>query len=269
MVSRPYYYEDFSTQGYGVKADILQANLSYSRFWKDASLVVRLGQMSTAFGSFLLRYDDAVNPLIDTPMAYGYYSASRYSQWAHRWALPPGSGCRANCELFAGESEGCARERPVRQLGGRRRLHTQAGLPRRRLELSRPLPRSYESILFPWRGATARTPGDGIWRGCAMGSRSVERLRRVAEIPYGLSRNTGVPRAGRVRGSPPCALSALVCRHAPGLHARESRSGAPGLRICGGCEAESLPAPAQNRLRNPAGTGHSRNTGETRLRCSW
>jgi hypothetical protein len=74
-VSRPYYYSDFSTQGYGVKADILQANLSYSRFWKDASLVVRLGQMSTAFGAFLLRYDDAVNPLIDTPIAYGYYSS--------------------------------------------------------------------------------------------------------------------------------------------------------------------------------------------------
>jgi hypothetical protein len=62
--SRPYFFDQFSTQGYGVKADLLQANLSYSRFWKRASVVVRLGQMPSAFGSFLLRYDDAVNPLI-------------------------------------------------------------------------------------------------------------------------------------------------------------------------------------------------------------
>jgi hypothetical protein len=71
--SRPYFNEEFTTQGYGVKADILQANLSYSRFWGDRSLVVRVGQLSSAFGAFLLRYDDAVNPMIGMPMAYGYY----------------------------------------------------------------------------------------------------------------------------------------------------------------------------------------------------
>ena len=71
--SRPYFYEEFSALGNGVRTDILQANLSYSRFWKDRSVVVRVGQMSSAFGSFLLRYDDAVNPLIDKPMSYGYY----------------------------------------------------------------------------------------------------------------------------------------------------------------------------------------------------
>ena len=36
-------------------------------------MVVRLGQLSSAFGSFLLRYDDADNPLIGMPQAYGYY----------------------------------------------------------------------------------------------------------------------------------------------------------------------------------------------------
>jgi hypothetical protein len=71
--SRPYFFEEFSTQGQGVKTDILQAYLSYSRFWKESSVVVRVGQLSSAFGSFLLRYDDAVNPLIDKPMSYGYY----------------------------------------------------------------------------------------------------------------------------------------------------------------------------------------------------
>ncbi|MGI8744470.1 MAG: hypothetical protein ACR2NN_18230 [Bryobacteraceae bacterium] len=71
--SRPYSYSEFGTQGYGVKADILQAHLSYSRFWNNRSLVVRVGQLSSAFGSFLLRYDDNDNPLIGMPLSYGYY----------------------------------------------------------------------------------------------------------------------------------------------------------------------------------------------------
>lgn len=71
--TRPYFFEQFNTQGYGARADILQAHLSYSRFWEKNSLVVRAGQLSSAFGSFLLRYDDAANPLIGLPQAYGYY----------------------------------------------------------------------------------------------------------------------------------------------------------------------------------------------------
>jgi hypothetical protein len=71
--SRPYAYEEFSTQGYGVKTNVLQAYLSYSQVWNGGSVMVRMGQLSTAFGSFLLRYDDADNPLIDVPIAYGYY----------------------------------------------------------------------------------------------------------------------------------------------------------------------------------------------------
>jgi hypothetical protein len=71
--SRPYFFEEFNTQGNGVRADILQAHLSYNRFWKKNSLVVRLGQLSSAFGSYLLRYDDSVNPLVGMPQAYGYY----------------------------------------------------------------------------------------------------------------------------------------------------------------------------------------------------
>src|ERR1041385_5426963 len=31
--SRPYFPEEFTTQGYGVKTTILNANISYSRFW--------------------------------------------------------------------------------------------------------------------------------------------------------------------------------------------------------------------------------------------
>jgi hypothetical protein len=71
--SRPYFGEEFTTQGYGVKGDLLQLNLSYSRFWGNRSLVVRVGQLSTAFGAFLQRYDAADNPLIAMPVTYGYY----------------------------------------------------------------------------------------------------------------------------------------------------------------------------------------------------
>lgn len=73
--SRPYFYQEFSTQGYGVKGDLVQGYLGYSQFWHRGSLVVRMGQLSSAFGSFLLRYDDAVNPLIDIPLSYGYYGS--------------------------------------------------------------------------------------------------------------------------------------------------------------------------------------------------
>jgi hypothetical protein len=73
LESRPYWYEDFTTQGYGVRGRILNANIGYSRVWQKRSIVIRAGELPSAFGSFLLRYDDAVNPLIGMPMEYGYY----------------------------------------------------------------------------------------------------------------------------------------------------------------------------------------------------
>jgi hypothetical protein len=72
--SRPYFPEEFDTQGYGVKTDILNANISYSQFWSKGSLVVRAGQLTSAFGSFLLRYDPGTNALTGVPAGYGYYS---------------------------------------------------------------------------------------------------------------------------------------------------------------------------------------------------
>jgi hypothetical protein len=74
--TRPFFNEQFSTQGRGIRGDILQAHLSYSRFGNNKSIVVRAGQLSSAFGAFLTRYDDADNPLPDMPLAYGYYYKS-------------------------------------------------------------------------------------------------------------------------------------------------------------------------------------------------
>jgi hypothetical protein len=72
--TKPYFESEFSTQGSSVKANILQASLNYARFWNRGAITVRVGQLSSNFGSFLLRYDDAVNPLPGIPMAYGYYA---------------------------------------------------------------------------------------------------------------------------------------------------------------------------------------------------
>jgi len=73
--SRPYFSGDFSEAGYGVKGNLLQASLNYARISDRGSLTIRAGQLSTVFGSFLLRYDDAENPVVDLPLEYGYYDA--------------------------------------------------------------------------------------------------------------------------------------------------------------------------------------------------
>jgi hypothetical protein len=75
LATRPYFYEDLSTPGYGAKGTVLQSTLNYSRVFHDGSVLVRAGEMSTTFGSFMLRYDDADNPLVDVPIEYGYYYA--------------------------------------------------------------------------------------------------------------------------------------------------------------------------------------------------
>ena len=74
--SRPYFYEQFGTQQEGLKSDVLQAYVGYERFWGSNFFSFKAGQLSSAFGSFLLRYDDAVNPLVDMPLSYGYYYKS-------------------------------------------------------------------------------------------------------------------------------------------------------------------------------------------------
>jgi len=72
--SNPYFTEDFTVPGHGVRTRILRANLGYSRFWKSGSINIRAGQLPSAVGTFNLRYDDAVNPLIDMPILYGYWT---------------------------------------------------------------------------------------------------------------------------------------------------------------------------------------------------
>jgi hypothetical protein len=71
--SQPFFFEELSTAYHGVRTDLLQAHLTYSRFWGRKSLLVKAGQLNSAFGSFLMRYDNMQNPLVDVPPTYGYY----------------------------------------------------------------------------------------------------------------------------------------------------------------------------------------------------
>lgn len=73
LSTRPYFYSDLSTAGYGANGSLLQSALNYSRISDKGSILLRAGILTTAFGAFLLRYDDAENALIDMPPEYGYY----------------------------------------------------------------------------------------------------------------------------------------------------------------------------------------------------
>lgn len=73
--SRPYFYEQLSQAGYGAKGNVLQATLNYARVSEANSIMLKLGELSSTFGSFLVRYDDTSNPLVDLPVGYGYYYA--------------------------------------------------------------------------------------------------------------------------------------------------------------------------------------------------
>ena len=73
LATRPYFYSQLSSTGYGAKGTVLQSTLNYARVSHKGSILVRAGEMSTAFGSFMLHYDDTDNALVDLPMGYGYY----------------------------------------------------------------------------------------------------------------------------------------------------------------------------------------------------
>jgi hypothetical protein len=69
--STPYFYYDaYAADEKGVDFHALQAFVGYSTTVKKASLLIKAGQLSSAFGSFPLQYDDAKNPLIDQPLSY-------------------------------------------------------------------------------------------------------------------------------------------------------------------------------------------------------
>ena len=78
--SRRITYETLEEPNDGVQVDVIQAVAGYERYWGKNFFGVRAGILPTAFGSFALRYDDAVNPLLDVPVTSGYYYANVTTQ---------------------------------------------------------------------------------------------------------------------------------------------------------------------------------------------
>lgn len=66
----PFFYYDAFLPDRGVQADVIQGYVGYEAHPGPATVVFKAGQLTTAFGSFPLRYDDAENPLMDQPLAY-------------------------------------------------------------------------------------------------------------------------------------------------------------------------------------------------------
>ena len=69
----PFFYEEAFENEREFEVHILQAYAGYSLVSGSRAITFKAGQLISAFGSFLPRYDDARNSLIDLPPSYGYY----------------------------------------------------------------------------------------------------------------------------------------------------------------------------------------------------
>ncbi len=68
--STPFFYADAFLADRTVETDLMQGFAGYTRGWGKTTLGLKFGKLTTAFGSFPLRYDDAVNPLLDQPLNF-------------------------------------------------------------------------------------------------------------------------------------------------------------------------------------------------------
>ena len=66
----PFFYYDALLSERGVETDLVQGYVGYTLRSGGATMVFKAGQLTSAFGSFPLRYDDAQNPLMDQPLSY-------------------------------------------------------------------------------------------------------------------------------------------------------------------------------------------------------
>jgi len=71
--STPFYYYDAFEADHNIDLQAVQAFLGYTTTYKSVTLVVKAGQLITAFGAFPLHYDDNENALLDQPLSYSTY----------------------------------------------------------------------------------------------------------------------------------------------------------------------------------------------------
>ena len=66
----PFLYYDAYNPNHVWETNVIQAFLGYSIRTEKNVVVIKAGQLASAFGSFPLRYDDTENPLPDQPLSY-------------------------------------------------------------------------------------------------------------------------------------------------------------------------------------------------------
>jgi hypothetical protein len=72
VYSAPFFYDDTYRADRYIAAEMLQMFLGYTRSFGKASVSFKVGKLTSAFGEFPLRYDDASNPMLDQPLLYTY-----------------------------------------------------------------------------------------------------------------------------------------------------------------------------------------------------
>src|SRR5579883_2107414 len=79
--STPFFYEDAYSADRTVKIDILQGFLGYTRSWHQAVFGIRIGQLTTAFGSIPLLKDEKAEYGIQPATLYGLPGAEIDVSW--------------------------------------------------------------------------------------------------------------------------------------------------------------------------------------------
>jgi hypothetical protein len=70
VYSAPFFYDDTYRADRYIEVEIPQMFLGYTRSFGKASVSLRAGKLTSAFGEFPLQYDDAANPMLDQPLLY-------------------------------------------------------------------------------------------------------------------------------------------------------------------------------------------------------
>jgi hypothetical protein len=87
--STPFFYQDAYNAERKIDTNLLQLFAGYTHSWTGTTLTIKVGKLSSAFGAFPLRYDDAVNPLNDQPLPYTYLALRTSAVGSKNYGLTP------------------------------------------------------------------------------------------------------------------------------------------------------------------------------------
>ena len=101
LSSTPFYYNDAYSPDRQLETQVVQAFLGYTRTYGNTAVMFKAGQLTSAFGSFPVHYDDADNPLLDQPLPYSTYLSLHANQ------LPCGAKDLAGQEYWGSTGYHC------------------------------------------------------------------------------------------------------------------------------------------------------------------